>query len=192
MFDVMIDLETLGTRPDARIVQVGALAFEARPRGRVYNERGFNQYVMVQDGAGTVDNGTIAWWLQQPNAAKLGKALAEQACTEVEMLAGLLEWPSTIAAGATWDDVDTVWAKPSNFDLPVLASAFARHGMEPPWAHWKTRCARTLFALTGGQPPVDAKGLTVHDALDDCLIQVMAMQKALELADPRTGPTRPA
>lgn len=185
MFDVMIDLETLGTRPDARVVQVGAIAFEARPRGRVWNDRGFNRYVMVQDGAGTVDNGTIAWWLQQPNAATLGKALQNEAELEVAVMHELLTWPGTVVEGATWEDVDTVWAKPSNFDLPILAAAFARHGMEPPWAHWKTRCARTLFALTGGQPPVDAKGLTVHDALDDCLIQVMALQKALENADPR-------
>lgn len=185
MFDVMIDLETLGTRPNAAIVQVGALAFEARPRGRVWNDKGFNEYVAVQDGAGTVDNGTIAWWLQQPNAAKLGLALMA-ANPEAHVLNQLLSWPGKVVEGATWEDVDTVWAQPSNFDLPILAAAFARYGMEPPWAHWKTRCARTLFALTGGKPPVDAKGLTVHDALDDCLIQVMQVQKAMELADPRT------
>lgn len=182
MFDVMIDLETLGTRPDAAIVQVGALAFEARPRGRVWNEAGFNRYVLVQDGAGRIDNGTVAWWLQQPNAAKLGKALQSVAELEADVLQALVDWPGLVVPGATWEDVDTVWAKPSNFDLPVLAAAFARYGMEPPWAHWKTRCARTLFAFTGGTPQVDASGLTVHDALDDCLIQVMGVQKALSQA----------
>jgi exodeoxyribonuclease VIII len=183
----MIDLETLGTRPDAAVIQVGAVAFEARPRGRVWNGAVFSRFVQVQDGGGSVDNGTLSWWLQQPNATRVGRALGDgTAAPLAAVLADLLAWPGTVVPGATWEDVGAVWAKPSNFDLPVLASAFARIGLEPPWAHWKTRCARTLFALTGGQPPVDATGLTPHDAGDDALLQVMAVQRAMEMADPRT------
>jgi hypothetical protein len=33
---------------------------------------------------------------------------------------------------------------------------------------------------------VDATGLTPHDAGDDALLQVMAVQRAMEMADPRT------
>lgn len=174
---VMIDLETLGTRHDATIIQLGAVLFEARPRGKLHNDKGLNRYVLVQDGMGSVDNGTIAWWLQQPNAAKVGKALETEAVPIGQALAEFTDLPTQL--GLTWDDVEGVWAKPSSFNVAVLAMAFERLGSPPPWHHWSTRCAKTLFELTGGTPEVDWTGLTPHDALDDAVGQAMQVQKAL-------------
>ena len=176
---VMIDLETLGTRPDAVIIQVGAVAFEATGRGRVYNETPFNRHVLVQDGCGTVDHGTLCFWLQEASAGRMGKALSEHAVPLQQVLQELTEFPGRVREGATWADVEGVWSKPSSFDLPILASAYARFGAEPPWEHWKTRCARTLFSLTGGTPDVDQTGMVKHDAFDDALVEAMQVQAAM-------------
>lgn len=177
---VMIDLETLSTRQDAAIIQVGAVLFEPVSGGKVLNNRGFNRYVLVQDGAGAIDHSTVAWWLQQPNARTMGKTLEEAAQPLAIVLDDLVRFPQE-ARDLSWEAIGGVWAKPSNFDLGVLASAFARFGAAPPWEHWKTMCARTLFNLVGGQPQVDETGLTRHDALDDAVIQAMAVQKAMGL-----------
>ena len=67
---VMIDVETLGTRPDAALLQVAAIAFEPFSGGKVLNGKAFNQYVMVQDNEGSIDNGTVAFWLKQNQTAQ--------------------------------------------------------------------------------------------------------------------------
>jgi len=134
----------------------------------------------VQDGGGSIDNGTLAWWLRQPNAAALGDGL-ETAIPLAEALRLFVEWP-TEALGIEWADVEGIWGKPSNFDVAVLQSAFARFGMLPPWDHRITRDARTLFALTGGAPEIDWTGLEAHKAFDDALGQAMQVQVAMGAA----------
>lgn len=179
--DVMIDLETLGTRPDAAIIQVGAVMFEARDRGRILNGKGFNRHVLVQDGAGTIDHSTIAFWLQEKSAAKMGRALAERAEPLFAVLSALEQWPGEVVEGMTWDQVETVWSNGAAFDQPILASAYSKMGRNPPWHYRASRCCRTLFDLAGGAPTIDWTGLTPHDALDDSIGQAMQVQSAMAL-----------
>lgn len=174
---VMIDIETLSTRPDAAIVQIGAVMFEFRSGGRILNDKTFGSYVAVQDGAGVIDNGTLAWWLKQRNAPGLGVGL-EDAPVLYDVLTSLQGWPESIGEGG-WGDVEGVWAKPADFDLAILKSGYARFGSDTPWARWTTRCAKTLFEVTGGTPEVDWTGLQHHDAVDDAIGQAMQVQKAI-------------
>lgn len=172
---VMIDLETLSTRTDAAIVQIGAVLFEPVSGGKVRNDRPFNRHVLVQDGAGSIDNGTLAWWLQQPNARDMGKALEADAVPLAQALQDLVEWPMK-AMELEWSAIGGVWAKPADFDLAILKTAFARFGTTPPWDRRATRCARTLFEVSGGEPSIDWTGLRHHDAFDDALGQAMQVQ----------------
>jgi exodeoxyribonuclease VIII len=179
--DVMIDLETLGTRPDAKILQIGAVFFEAKPRGKILNNKPFNKYCKIQDDLGSEDHDTLAFWFGQiagNKAHPMVLGLVEKAELMNDVLADLLAWP--LEFGVTWGEVDTVWAKPSNFDLPILASAFNKFGIEAPWDHRSTRCLRTLLSVTG-EPAVDWSGLTHHDALDDAIGQAMTVQNAMGL-----------
>lgn len=180
--DIMIDLEMMSTRPNAQIVQIGAVMFEPRSGGKILNQHGLNVFVQIQDGGGAIDNSTVAFWLQQPNAKTLGKALETTAVPLDEALRQLTELP--FKADLTWEQIGAVWAKPSKCDLPILESAYSLFGLAPPWEHWKSMCAKTLFNLVGGMPFVDTSGLTAHDALDDALVQAMATQKALGMLKP--------
>lgn len=176
----MIDIETLGTRPDAAVVQVAAVAFEPFNRGKVRNDVPFNEYVLVQDGEGSIDNGTLSWWLQQPGAKKLGKALADGTAKPLSIvLAELRYWPEK-ALGLHWGSFGAVWAKGSHFDLAILHSAYARHGQEPPWHYRAPRDLRTLFEVCGGEPQIDWTGLEPHNAVDDCIGQIMAFQSVTD------------
>lgn len=179
--DVMIDLETIGTRPDAQILQIGAVFFEAKSRGKILNDKPFNKYCKVQDGLGSVDHDTLAFWLNQAAGNKahpMVLGFSEKAELMEDVLADLLVWPQEIQL--TWGDIETVWSKPSNFALPILASAFNKFGAEAPWDHRATRCLRTLLAIKG-EPEVDWQGLTHHDALDDAIGQAMTVQAAMAL-----------
>ncbi len=176
--DVMLDLETLGTRPDAAIIQIGAVLFEPFSGGKVLNGKGFMRHVLVQDGAGSVDHATIAWWLLEASAAKMGKALADRAVTLADALEDFLRWP-TRAHELSWEAITGIWAKPATFDLPIMSSAYAALGHRPPWDRRATKCAQTLFALAGGRPDIDLTGLTPHDALDDAVGQAQQVQAAM-------------
>lgn len=175
---VMLDLETLGTRPDAAIIQIGAVLFEPLFGGKILNGKGFNRHVLVQDDQGTVDHGTLCFWLQERSAAKMGEELSTRASHIAEVLLDFIDWPKG-ACDLSWDAIGGVWASPSDFDIPILKSAFARVGGNPPWDRRATRDARTLFNLVGGKPEIDWTGFTPHDAYDDAVGQAMQVQKAM-------------
>ena len=72
--DIMIDLETLATSPDAAILTIGAVRFD--PFGRELTDPEMDSfYVRVDldscDEIGLVTNDdTIAWWANQSDEAK--------------------------------------------------------------------------------------------------------------------------
>lgn len=177
---MMIDLETLGTRPDAAIIQIGAVLFEPVSGGKLRNvsHQGFNQHVLLQDAAGSVDHGTIAWWMQQQSVAKMGEAMETKALPLGDVLQNFISWPME-SCELSWEAISGVWANPVDFDLPILRSAFALFGQDAPWDRRATRDARTLFQLVGGRPEIDMTGFTYHDAFDDAVVQAMAVQKAM-------------
>lgn len=183
---VMIDLETLGVGPSARILQIGAVMFEPRSGGRILNGKMFNYYVETTPrfDEATVDTSTFAWWLRQGPEARarmvdgLAGELQAKCGTLVSGLVDFRDWPIN-AEGIGWDAIEGVWAKPATFDLTILTSAYDRAGWPPPWRHWTTRCARTMFDMIGGEPSIDTTGLVRHDAADDALVQAMQVQMAL-------------
>jgi exodeoxyribonuclease VIII len=181
---VMLDLETFGTRPDASIVQIGAVAFEFKSKGRIFNDQGFNQYVKLQDGAGSIDHSTLQWWLQQPLAKDLGKKLEQNATELSYALSNLDIWLNKVNIPGVygWRDIQGVWAKPSDFDIPILKSAYYKVGRDVPWDRRVTYCARTFLSVAG-TPKIDWTGLNAHDAFDDAVGQAMLLQKALELSE---------
>lgn len=139
---VMIDLETLGTRPDACIIQIGAVLFEPVSGGKILNGKGFNRHVLVQDGSGSIDHGTLCFWLTENSAAKMGHELSTVADPLAEVLQAFVEWPME-AHELSWEAITGMWAAPSDFDLPILKSAYAKLGMDVPWDRRVTRDART-------------------------------------------------
>lgn len=173
---MMIDLETMGTRPTSCIIQIGAVLFEPRSGGQLFNNSTFNRYIRVDDRYGTVDHDSIQFWMRENKFSNM----AEKMGTAIHLLDALHQfyhWPGDVY-NITWENIE-VWAKPSDFDLPILAHAFSQtSNLGVPWRHWNTRCARTLFHNLG-LPEVDRTGFTLHDAADDAVVQAMMVQKAL-------------
>jgi hypothetical protein len=175
---VMIDLETLGNRPNGLILQIGAVLFEPASGGKLLNNKGLRATVMPQDGGGTIDGGTIAWWFQQPNVGTLGKRMATEGVPLSDALKQLVEFPQT-AHGIGWEAIQGVWSNGAAYDQPILASSFALFGLDVPWHFRASECCRTLFKRVGGPPDIDWTGFEPHDALDDAIGQAMQVQKAM-------------
>ena len=176
----MIDLETLGTKPNACITQIGAMFFEPVSGGKCRNDVGFEYHVNIQscfDHGLTMDGDTVSWWLTQDNAAREAFVLGQQKNPPSlpEALMALINWP--LANGYAWNGIN-VWANSPDFDLTILQSAFIACGLEVPWRYNAKRDCRTLFWMVGGPPAVENVG-TGHKAIDDAEYQACQVQAAM-------------
>lgn len=165
MHDISIDIETLSTRHDAAILSIGAVVFD-----RETGELGENFYVTVDiDSAianGHVLGSTLAWWMQQNEAAK-GLFDASEKCTLAEALFDLSIFVRQ-REGAR------VWGNGATFDITILEHAYSRVNLAAPWKFWEIRDMRTLVEAAAARGfnkvSVPFEG-EKHNAMDDAVHQ---------------------
>lgn len=159
---IMIDLETMGTRPDAPIIAIGAVAFD---KDGVHDT--FYLNVDLQSAVTTgakIDPSTVMWWLQQSKEARA--AFDTKGVELVTALDKLDAWFDMQVDGC-----DGVWGNGASFDNTILSESYKRLGFNPPWPFWKDRCYRTVKSM---YPEVEmARGGTHHNALDDARSQAL-------------------
>lgn len=167
MQNVMLDLETFGTRPGSVIRSIGAIFFDPHSP-----QLGAECYVNVDrascEAAGlTVDPTTEAWWRRQSQAAQ--QALLVNPLPLRDALWQFNAWFQTNRG-------ERIWSHGANFDQPIIEACHAAAGMQPPWSFWNSRCTRTLFDVAGVDARKMSAGEVKHNALDDARIQARAAQ----------------
>lgn len=182
--DVMIDLETLSTRADAAIVSIGAVWFN--PQTQQVGQP-IHLVVDMADSirtGGHVDGNTVAWWLALSDAAR-------QSITTGKRLdmAGALVALGRFLCNVAPDSAVRVWGNGADFDMTILASAYARLNLPLPWRYYNARCFRTLRKL---HPDVQAPQFASaeHNAADDALHQALHAL-AILAPQPLTDPHHP-
>lgn len=166
---VMLDLETLSSSKDAAIIQVAAVVFDPST-----GEHMAQFDAVSSDLVGRVNPKTVAWWMQQKQAAKLGARISSEGIPTKRVLADFIEWFRGLGP------VEAIWSHGATFDLPVMCSALAACDLEQPWHYRAERDTRTLYALApGGMPEVVRDEDQVHDALYDCKLQIAQVVGAL-------------
>lgn len=154
----MIDLETMGTGPDAAIVAIGAVLFDPAAGGDgmgAQREWTIDLADAMHNG-GRVDAGTVQWWLRQSEAARA--ALQRPAEPLYSALPSLADW-------LRLHGVEQMWGNGADFDLVILASTYRRAAIHWPITYRQHRCLRTLRSLRP-DVKVQAEG-THHTALAD-------------------------
>jgi len=153
--DVMIDLETMGTKPDAPIVSIGAVLFDPR-RGKTCSKTFYEELDWEnQDRIISLD--TKRWWAKQSTAAR-------------ECLFGMEELPDVLGKFSEWLPGDVkVWGNGPTFDISILENAYHQSDLKIPWKHWNVRDCRTIKDLyESARGGFDGKvSGTAHNALDD-------------------------
>ena len=162
----MIDNETLGTTADSVILSIGAVKFDLAS-GQIDDE-GFYVSISVDSNmemGRRISEDTLMWWLKQPAAAQ--QVFFEPKETLRTALELLSDWIGT-------DDYE-VWSNGADFDIPMLAHAYAQHSIKVPWKFWNARCFRTWKNLPGARSVKlsDAVGVK-HNALADAFSQATA------------------
>lgn len=164
MKDIMIDIETCGTKPGCAIMSIGAVQFDI-----VTGETGKKFYCNIdavdsQKQGLTIDANTVLWWMKQSDEAR--KSLENNVTTLKAALNSFSAWLEDIN-----DTEVQIWANAPSFDLVLLKYAYEIIGEKTPWMYWQERCVRTLIAFN----PEIKKQITnefPHNAIGDCLYQI--------------------
>ncbi len=168
MKNVMIDIETLGTRPGDTILSIGAVKFTA--------EEGITEefYVTIDPetskAAGLrAQKSTLEWWEKQSPEARAAAFKGEMSLNVA--LTKLTMWMPPL-------DSVLVWGNGANFDNTLVAAAYRAMKMDVPWHYWNDRCYRTIANMFL-KTRVERVG-TGHHALDDAKTQTLRLLKMQE------------
>lgn len=170
--DVMIDLETLGTTPDAVILGIAAVKFDPFDD---YLEKGLDVTdlpaldllvdVDTQPNR-SVEDSTLEWWskqdpvVQEKMFSTQGRVSFEQALEQLHQF--------------VWNTGGRIWAQGTQFDISILEHSFRSLNRAYPWRYSQARDSRTLLDLVNVSLPN-----ATHDAVADCFRQIVGVQKAL-------------
>lgn len=160
--DLMIDLETLGTRPTCPVISLGAVFFDLEKK-----KLGPTFYLPLDvseqiDRGRRVDGSTIKWWMQQDGAAK--KVFSEQAKPVSEVLNLFVKWYKENNSKAH------VWGNGATFDISIMENLLEDYGIKAPWGYNKTMDLRTYRRFVAKGERVEKSGVA-HNALDDAVSQ---------------------
>jgi hypothetical protein len=171
MTHIMVDIESLGTRPGCVVLAAAFVRFSDGAHTTL------NLSIPDQQALGLeIDPATATWW--QTQEQQHPGAWAAATSNPVPLRAAL----DHISAWLNWAEPDIfqrmIWCHGATFDAPILGEVFRKAGMEPPWKFWNIQCTRTLYNLAG----VDPKAFAVpppHVALNDAIGQTNAANAAL-------------
>lgn len=163
--DVMIDLETTGTRVDQNaVLQIAAVRFDLFT-GDIDHEDMFCESLLMPPWR-CWDEDTREWWARQPETYV---NIMETAQPFQEVMQRFIQWYGRSKAIA--------WSKPKRFDLKFLESMFKDIGAPVPWNYWDAKDLRTwigarYFPQAARIRQQDIQNDGAHDALMDVIHQI--------------------
>lgn len=147
--DIVIDLETLGTKPGCVILEIGACAIDPDTGAFLANfSRRLDElftnykYPLLED-----EEKTLAWWLENNPTTyyRLVHRIHDYAPRPPEDdLKAFKAWFDSQTSGRDPKRV-RIWANGPSFDIAILQAAYDRYGVERPWICWQERCVRTAL-----------------------------------------------
>ena len=166
MKHLMIDLETLGTKPDCVILTVGAIKFDPytldEPANGFYAKLDVDQQINL---GRSIDQDTIDWWGTQPEKVR-EEALGDSDRISIE---DFFKELNKLLVG-----IEFLWAQGPTFDFVILENLYRQFKQPIPWNFWQIRDSRTLFSL---KPELRVTDANAHNALVDSYIQAISVQK---------------
>lgn len=164
MSSLMIDIEGLGTGPDATILTIAAQSFD--PFGQGYYDRQYYARITLESQENrSIQQDTIDWWATQPEAQ--AEAFMEEGRIDLDQALdslGKLIWQHKL-----------IFANGPTYDMNILEHAYKSYNKPLPWQFYNVRDARTIYSLWPELP----KPPTSHHALEDCRRQIDMLQATL-------------
>ena len=160
---VMVDLENLGTGPDAMVLSIGACTFGLERR---IPEQTFYREINPETATGIIDVSTAKFWMEQASKGVMPPMLGAYA--QVTAVLNFMDWLKIVGA---YDNL-VVWANGTDFDIPKLDRLFKEIKV-PTSSVWKynaVRDCRTIYKLFGNYG-IKPERNNYHNALADAVWQ---------------------
>lgn len=169
MKDLMLDLETMGTGPNAPITQIGACFFDRRT-GDIGDKFKINISLSDSEALGfEKDLGAIKFWEKNAHAATFYSDPDPIDCVTAAM-----RFTDFLALRKP-----LIWSH-ATFDFCLLTNFYHRLQIKPPFMYNVGRDIRTLVDLAPKyQKDDDLIRAGAHDALADCIWQVGYVHRAI-------------
>ena len=157
-----VDLETMGTNPDAPINSIGGKFFDPAT-GEMGPE--FSKAIDLETSGGIIDRKTIKWWAKRSREAQ--SAIFTD---EIPLDDALLQLREFINENSCESFVQ-IWGNGANFDNVILRRSYERQGIPCPWRYYNDRDVRTIVELGNSigfdvRMAIPFEGVP-HNALDD-------------------------
>ncbi|MCQ1662841.1 exonuclease [Escherichia coli] len=157
-----VDLETMGTNPDAPINSIGGTFFDPAT-GEMGPE--FSKAIDLETSGGIIDRKTIKWWAKRSREAQ-SAIFTDEISLDVALRL-FIEFIEKNSGGRFVQ----VWGNGANFDNVILRRSYERQGIPCPWLYYKDRDVRTIVELGNAigfdvRMAIPFEGVP-HNALDD-------------------------
>jgi len=178
--DIMIDIETMGARPNAAVASLGAVAFNSQtintPDTIPESQRFYARLDLAQQNHRHYDGETIYWWLEQEEAARKALIVNNHALGLKTVLEEFVAWVKTHHNIYK----DCVWCYGATFDHVILRTLFRDLGVIYPFIYRRELCMRTVVRLVPDVQCPQLPDLVGHNAVDDALRQAIWLQHCLK------------
>lgn len=173
--DVMVDIETLGTKADSTIIQISAIAFDIKTGEHISKFNKIADISKNEDYEMNVTGGTLVWWLNT-NKELLTDLLNKGKGSSYELLQRFHSWLDDFSSM----DIH-LWGNGILFDNKMIQHQLESIGLDYPIKYKHDRDVRTIVDLTCAKLGVDEKelrnmcydpGLEPHDAFNDVVNQI--------------------
>ena len=161
--ELMVDLETLDTEPNAHILSIGACMLHD-------TNQNFYRVIGTAEQYRSVSTATLNWWCEQSSEAQT-EVLLETDMSLKDALVDFIQFYKD--CGAT-----KIWAHGCDFDCTILHNAFKQHDLKTPWRFWETEHTRTVISMSKrikGRDFEPNRTGVYHNALDDSIFQARWM-----------------
>jgi len=171
MTDIMIDIETLGTKPGCVLLSIGAVEFNNK--GEFGKE--FEMIIDVENSVAwglKIEPRTVMWWMEQNQEAR--KKISEPG-------EGLSEALEAFTKAFSWKNAQ-VWCNGASFDFPIMEAAFQAVDMKKPWQYYNERCFRTIKGMLSKEKfdSLKVSPKIAHSALEDAKAQALTLVNILK------------
>lgn len=185
--DVVIDIETLGTKQDAKIIGIGAVLVQGTKILGTKAPLVFHEVISSRAGTNArrmASGSTVEFWSQQSPELQMLYRTGTMHLTEA--LQKLSRWMKHAQEVYAPNGVIKPWGNGSVFDISILEHASNQCIIDMPWAFWDIRDLRTAIDESGlDKDTVPFSGIK-HHALDDAFHEAQLLVASREL---RAAPT---
>lgn len=166
---IVVDLETLGTKPNSGIIAIGATTLDYK----------YTFYRTIKKSSLDFYNfgwsaDTMAWWHRQP--AHVREEAFNGTSTIRDALQEFQKWLYVVCK----DKEAQIWGNGAAFDNVILKNAFTRLDLSVPWSYKDDMCYRTIRTLLGSRIKEPEFVGDKHNALADAIHEAKILNLMLE------------